>query len=239
MRRSRPFVLLLLVVALLLSPSLDARACTCAYGPTFLEAFERSDAIFLGEVLAVENAAPDGYPEAVWAVFRVDASWKGNPPATTRLLTAANGGTCGFTFVPGTRYLVYAFQGLEGWGPGSDPDALTTGLCWRTHAYWPEDPDLVALGRTTVVEFRAPFPSPASGDVAFGYTVGAEGPVELTIYDLGGRQVRVLFGPQAPGPHQLVWDGRDRAGRMVGAGIYVAALTMGGQRFERRFALLR
>jgi hypothetical protein len=240
MRRSEPFVLSLLALAMLLSAS-SARACSCALPPAFSEAFERSDAIFLGEVLAVESAAPDYYPSAVWVVFRVDASWKGDTPATTRLLTAADGASCGFTFVPGSRYLVYAFQGVEGWGSGSDPKALWTNLCWRTHAYWPEDPDLAALEWTRSVEFRAPFPSPSIGDVVFDYVLGAERRVELAIYDLGGRQVRVLLthDAQAPGPHRLVWDGRDRAGRAAGAGIYVAALTVEGRRFERRFALLR
>ncbi|MGH7730446.1 MAG: FlgD immunoglobulin-like domain containing protein [Candidatus Eiseniibacteriota bacterium] len=181
------------------------------------------------------------YPAAVRAVFRVDRSWKGDPPATTRLLTAASDISCGYTFVPGARYLVYAFQGVDGWESGSDPSALWTSLCWRTHPYSPEDPDLAALGRTRVLEFRAPFPSPSSGDVAFDYTLGAESQVELSIYDLGGRQVRVLVGreAQSAGPHQRIWDGRDRAGRVARAGIYVAALAVGGERFERRFALLR
>jgi glucose/arabinose dehydrogenase len=91
------------------------------------------------------------------------------------------------------------------------------------------------------VEFRAPFPSPSSADVAFEYTLGAESAVQLVIYDLRGRRVRDVFGPvaQGPGPHRLAWDGRDRAGRVAGAGIYVAALTVGGERFERRFALVR
>jgi flagellar hook capping protein FlgD len=236
MRRSTLFLLPFLGLALVFGAWSDARGCSCAIGPSFAEAFQGSDAIFLGEVIAFESAGPGYYPGMVWVEFRVDRSWKGDPPMTTRLLTSESSASCGFPFAAGTRYLVYAFRGE--WGPGP---ALWTHMCWRTHAYSAEDPDLVALGRSNVVEFRPPFPSPSSGDVAFDYTLGAKVPVELVIYDSGGRTVRTLFGPedQEPGPHQLFWDGRDRAGRMARAGIYLAALTMGGQRYERRFALLR
>jgi hypothetical protein len=53
--------------------------------------------------------------------------------------------------------------------------------------------------------------------------------------------VREVYGPrwEGPVPHRRVWDGRDQEGRVVGAGIYIAALTVGGERFERRFARVR
>jgi hypothetical protein len=89
-------------------------------------------------------------------------------------------------------------------------------------------------------EFRAPFPTPSSGSVSFAYQLSAEAEVTLRIYDLGGRLVReVLRERQGAGPHGGVWDGHDRHGRTAGAGIYVAALTVGGERIERRFALVR
>jgi hypothetical protein len=99
----------------------------------------------------------------------------------------------------------------------------------------------VPPGPVPPLEFRAPFPSPSSGWVSFDFFLPAEALVELAIYDLGGRRVRVVYGPDAqpPGPRRLVWDGRDGAGRAAGAGIYVAALTVGGRRLERRFALVR
>src|SRR5262245_4866824 len=236
MRRSAPFLLPLIGLAVIVAAWSDARGCSCALPPTFAEAFQGSDAIFLGEVTAVESAGPEYYPGMVWVQFRVDRSWKGDPSATTRLLTSASSASCGFPFAVGSRYLVYAFRGE--WTPGP---ALWTHMCWRTHAYSTGDADLVLLGRARMVEFRPPFPSPSSGDVAFEYTLADRGTVQLVIYDAGGRQVRVVFGPEAqePGPHQRVWDGRDRAGRSAGAGIYLAALTMGGRRYERRFALIR
>jgi glucose/arabinose dehydrogenase len=91
-----------------------------------------------------------------------------------------------------------------------------------------------------VFEFRSPYPSPSSGSVSFAYQLAAESEVRLAIYDLRGRLVReVLRLPQGAGPHGAQWDGRDRHGRLAGAGVYVAALTVGGLRFERRFTLVR
>ena len=97
----------------------------------------------------------------------------------------------------------------------------------------------MVLDGVKVPGLRPPYPSPSSGAVAFEHTIEADTRVELRIYDLRGRQVSVLEGSGTRGPHQVVWDGRDRAGRAAGAGIYLAALTVDGRRFERRFALLR
>ncbi len=99
----------------------------------------------------------------------------------------------------------------------------------------------VPPGSAATVEFRAPYPSPSSGDVAFDYTLGAEAQVDLVIYDFAGRRVREVSATrlEGAGPHRLVWDGRDHAGRAAGAGIYVAALTVAGERFERRFSRMR
>jgi glucose/arabinose dehydrogenase len=99
----------------------------------------------------------------------------------------------------------------------------------------------VPPGLPPMVEFRAPYPSPSNGDVAFDYTLGADAEVRLVIYDFTGRRVCDVYGPrvEGPGPQRRVWDGRDQKGRAAGAGIYVAALTIGGEQFERRFARVR
>ncbi len=98
----------------------------------------------------------------------------------------------------------------------------------------PGDP----AGRT---EFRTPWPSPASGAVTFAFTLAAAARVGLVVYDAGGRRVREVLAPEAAsaGPHAAEWDGRDAGGRRVGAGVYVAALTVDGERIERRFAVIR
>lgn len=138
------------VVALLVALPSSVSACSCTNEPTFERAVQSSDAIFLGEVIEVRDAAPQ-YSGAVWAVIRVDAAWKGAPPETVEVLTGENSAICGFPFRPALLYLVYAFRADAGtpW-TGPVPGILWTHLCWRTHITWPDDPDLAALGSTPV-----------------------------------------------------------------------------------------
>jgi hypothetical protein len=91
------------------------------------------------------------------------------------------------------------------------------------------------------IEFRTPYPSPSSGTTSFAFTLPSAVRVSLAIYDLAGRRVAVLLEPavQSAGPHGAVWDGTDAAHRQVGAGVYLAVLTVGERRIERRFTVLR
>jgi len=89
--------------------------------------------------------------------------------------------------------------------------------------------------------FAPPYPSPAAGPVHFAYTLSAAAEVELVIFDLRGRIVRWLIAHENQGaaPHDRVWDGLDDGGRAAPAGLYLARLTAGGERSERRVALIR
>ena len=55
-------------------------------------------------------------------------------------------------------------------------------------------------------------------------------PVEVALYDLSGRRVRVLFdGDEANGRYtDKVWDGRDDQGQPVSPGLYVARVFVAG-----------
>ena len=52
-------------------------------------------------------------------------------------------------------------------------------------------------------------------------------PVELTVYDLAGRQVRDLQSTdRLNGPQRVLWDGRDDSGAMVAPGLYMLRLAV-------------
>ena len=55
-------------------------------------------------------------------------------------------------------------------------------------------------------------------------------PVEVALYDLSGRRVRVLFaGEEANGRYtDKAWDGRDDQGRAVPPGLYIARVFVAG-----------
>jgi flagellar hook assembly protein FlgD len=53
-----------------------------------------------------------------------------------------------------------------------------------------------------------------------------EGPVDVAIFDAGGRRVRNLFAGGLPaGEHDLTWDGRDDVGAAAEAGVYFAKIS--------------
>jgi flagellar hook assembly protein FlgD len=66
------------------------------------------------------------------------------------------------------------------------------------------------------------------------------GHVALAIYDVNGRPVRTLVnGALDAGSHEVVWDGRDSAGRNVASGVYVYRLVANDGTITRRMVLLR
>jgi hypothetical protein len=81
---------------------------------------------------------------------------------------------------------------------------------------------------TPSVEMVRLYPSPFQGSTGFWYTLRAASDLQVRVYDVAGREVRLLEHRQAPaGETVLIWDGRDGAGRAVGPGVYLARCRMG------------
>lgn len=107
---------------------------------------------------------------------------------------------------------------------------------------------LVTPGGTSSVSPSAPreltlslaSPNPGRGGAEFRYTLPRAAPMELVIYDLAGRRVRVLsHGALAAGAYTTDWDGRDPWGHDMGGGLYLARLTTEGRTLVQRVVLLR
>ena len=90
---------------------------------------------------------------------------------------------------------------------------------------------LVAGSRGGPYQFAAMHtrPNPSDGLAEIGYTLDLESDVRVSIYDVAGRIVRALrpSGTLGPGPHTVRWDGKDRSGRLVPAGLYFARIQSG------------
>ncbi len=62
----------------------------------------------------------------------------------------------------------------------------------------------------------------------------------LKIFDVNGRAVRTFSNPQlGPGPHTIVWDGRDNHNRLLSPGVYLSRLRAGGGTFDQRMIRVR
>jgi hypothetical protein len=80
--------------------------------------------------------------------------------------------------------------------------------------------------------------NPITGPTSITYGIAEDGPADLAIYDVVGRQVRsIVNGHQQSGPHTAMWDGRDETGEPVARGVYFARLRAGAASVKKTLVL--
>jgi flagellar hook capping protein FlgD len=83
-----------------------------------------------------------------------------------------------------------------------------------------------------------PNPTTSSMRVEFGLERAL--PARLAIYDVVGRQVRLLHdGSLDVGTHSRTWDGRDDGGVPVAAGVYIARLHAGEKVLTQKIVIAK
>lgn len=98
----------------------------------------------------------------------------------------------------------------------------------------------VGDGLSSGLALASPVPNPASGPARIRYTLGRAGHVRLALYDVGGRECRVLAsGMQSAGEHAMVFALDDGRGSRLGAGIYFLKLESEGKAVTKRLAILQ
>jgi flagellar hook assembly protein FlgD len=87
---------------------------------------------------------------------------------------------------------------------------------------------------------NAPNPFSSSTTITFAVPAGTPKNVSVGVYDVSGRNVRVLQnGALAPGVHTCAWDGRDSEGRAVSAGVYLYRYQIASEVLTRKMVLMR
>jgi hypothetical protein len=72
------------------------------------------------------------------------------------------------------------------------------------------------------------FPNPTRGGTRASFATARPGPAQLDVVDVAGRLVRRLHAETSgPGGGTIDWNGRDRSGRRVSAGVYFLRLSTG------------
>src|SRR5438132_5230384 len=118
-RSVRRYWPLLLITLFFAGSPRVAFACSCA-GVSKAQAARNVSAVFTGRVTSVTRPFAIGIPctssseDPVVAVFEVETVYKGELPATTTTRTVIGGASCGYDFVPGKRYTVFATVGTNG-----------------------------------------------------------------------------------------------------------------------------
>ena len=83
--------------------------------------------------------------------------------------------------------------------------------------------------------------NPARRNAEICYTLSEPTQVTVGIYDVTGRLLHTLIDGvgQVGGTRYCDWNGRDSAGRKVGAGVYLVRLDADGQSVTEKLVLLR
>ena len=156
--RSRLLFALLGALTVVLVSSENAHACSCMGPNPPCQAVWQAGAVFTGEIVSVTDVDRtfEGQPSVVArgrrARVRVLESFRGTQTGEVDVFTGAGGGDCGFGFVQGARYLIYAYREPNG--------RLGTGICTRTA--------LVAKATEDLDYLRGPAREPAVFGRIFG-----------------------------------------------------------------------
>lgn len=85
------------------------------------------------------------------------------------------------------------------------------------------------------------YPNPFNPRTTVRFDLPRTSRVRMSVYDIGGRLVRTLIDGATidAGRQEIVWEGRDAAGRSVGAGVYFCQIEAGPFRETMRMTLLK
>ena len=104
----------------------------------------------------------------------------------------------------------------------------------------PASKESVVQTAPAVVKLGANYPNPFNSTTVIPFYVPSESIVTLTIYDILGRQIAVLIdGRVASGQQRVMWNGCDRAGVPVAAGLYFCRLQAGTFSQTRKLLMIK
>jgi len=84
------------------------------------------------------------------------------------------------------------------------------------------------------------YPNPFNPATTIEYALPRPARVSMRVYNLLGQEIATLVNDwQDSGYLEIVWHGRDRAGRSVASGVYFAVLYADGHILTRKMVLLR
>jgi len=84
------------------------------------------------------------------------------------------------------------------------------------------------------------YPNPFNPETTIPFQLHSRSHVNLALYDIVGRRIRVLLDEEAaPGIHEVGWNGTNDAGALVSSGTYFYSLHVGSTTQMRPLMLLR
>ncbi|HEX8492538.1 MAG TPA: hypothetical protein VF658_06825 [Pyrinomonadaceae bacterium] len=141
---------LIAVIALVLGSAVEVKACSCVPERPVCESFGSASAVFVGKVVGAAEQKTEKNDDGTTTTYDVGAihfvieeafsGVKGRKKVTIR--SGTGGADCGYWFLRGERYLVYAYGDLK--------QGLGTSICSRTRLLNDADEDLSFLRQLPV-----------------------------------------------------------------------------------------
>ena len=96
------------------------------------------------------------------------------------------------------------------------------------------------LGNITRLELSENRPNPFAAATRFSVTLDRPGPVDIGIFDLGGRRLFTVHRGDLPaGTREFAWDGRLADGSRAQDGVYFYRVDAGTETLAKKLVLLR
>jgi flagellar hook assembly protein FlgD len=84
------------------------------------------------------------------------------------------------------------------------------------------------------------YPNPFNPTTTICYTLPADGPVVIDIFNVRGQKVaRLADEQQDAGMHSMQWNGTDQEGNAVGSGIFFCKVRSGEFTNSRKMILMK
>ncbi len=101
-----------------------------------------------------------------------------------------------------------------------------------TYAEMEESPEVTLLAQN--------YPNPFNPSTTIKFSIPYECHVELVIYDVQGRRIKVLVDKElTSGRHVVRWNGRNESGERVASGLYFYRLRSGDKSITRKMVLIK
>ncbi len=120
-------------------------ACSCMMTGTPAEHLGVFDAVFEGEVTEIEHNTR-GVTDFYEIEFKVSRAWKGVTHDEIEIETSDSSASCGFNFVEGKKYIVYA---------NDEEGRLTVNICSRTALVDDAREDLDYLNTVATIDLES------------------------------------------------------------------------------------
>ena len=84
------------------------------------------------------------------------------------------------------------------------------------------------------------YPNPFNPETTIEYMVPERERIVIKIYNLMGKEVRILVDEQnQPGHYRIIWDGRDEQGEKVASGVFIYRMRAGQFVSMKKLVLMR